>query len=67
MDHPTQLNTRGWVAVVDLTGKKTVLSGEWSSEEGLAWAPAGDEVWFTANKSGEADALYAVTLPVGSG
>jgi Tol biopolymer transport system component len=62
MDHPTQLNTRGWVAVVDLTGKKTVLSGEWSSEEGLAWAPAGDEVWFMANKSGEADALYAVTL-----
>ena len=62
MDHPTQLNTRGWVAVVDLTGKKMMQSGEWSSEEGLAWAPAGDEVWFTANKSGEAEALYAVTL-----
>jgi Tol biopolymer transport system component len=62
MDHPTQLNPRGWVAVVDLTGKKAVLSGEWASEEGLAWSPAGDEVWFTANKTGEADALYAVTL-----
>jgi Tol biopolymer transport system component len=62
MDHPTQIGYRGWVAVVDLAGKKKVLSGEWGGEEGLAWSPAGDEVWFTANKSGEADALYAVTL-----
>ncbi len=62
MDHQVQRDNRGWVAVVDLTGKKTVLSGEWSGEEGLAWSAAGDEVWFTASKAGEADALYAVTL-----
>jgi len=62
MDHQVQWDNRGWVAVVDLAGKKSVLSGEWSSEEGLAWSPAGDEVWFTADKNGEADALYAVTL-----
>ncbi|MGH9874292.1 MAG: protein kinase domain-containing protein [Pyrinomonadaceae bacterium] len=62
MDHQVQWDSRGWVAVVDLTGKKTVLSGEWGSEEGLAWSPAGDEVWFTADRAGEADALYAVTL-----
>ena len=62
MDHQVQQDNRGWVAVVDLTGKKTVLSGESSGEEGLAWSPAGDEVWFTAGKGGEAYALYAVTL-----
>jgi len=62
MDHQVQWDNRGWVAVVDLAGKKSVLSGEWSSEEGLAWSPAGDEVWFTADKNGEADALFAVTL-----
>jgi eukaryotic-like serine/threonine-protein kinase len=62
MDHQLQGDNRGWVAVVDLSGKKTVLSGEWGGEEGLAWSPAGDEVWFTANQGGEADALYAVTL-----
>jgi dipeptidyl aminopeptidase/acylaminoacyl peptidase len=62
MDHQIEWDNRGWVAVVDLTGKKTVLSGEWGSEEGLAWSPAGDEVWFTANKTGEPDALFAVTL-----
>jgi Tol biopolymer transport system component len=62
MDHPSQFNTRGWVVVVDLTGKKTVVSGEMANQEGLAWSPAGDEVWFTATRRGEADALYAVSL-----
>jgi serine/threonine protein kinase len=62
MDHQVQWDNRGWVTVVDLTGKKTVLSGEWGSEEGLAWSPAGDEVWFTADRNGEANGLYAVTL-----
>ena len=62
MDHQLEQDSRGWIAVVDLSGKKTVLSGEWSGEEGLAWSATGNEVWFTANKDGEADALYAVTL-----
>jgi hypothetical protein len=62
MDHPTQYNTRGWVVIVDLTGKKTVVSSEMANQEGLAWSPAGDEVWFTGNKNWEADALYAISL-----
>jgi serine/threonine protein kinase len=62
MDHQLQRDNRGWVAVVDRAGKKTVLSGEWAYEEGLAWTPAGDEVWFTATKSGESAALYGATL-----
>ena len=62
LDHQAQWDNRGWVAVADLTGKKTVLSGEWSEEEGLAWSPTGDEVWFTASKGGEPDGLYAATL-----
>jgi Tol biopolymer transport system component len=63
LDHQALWDNRGWVAVVNPAGKKEVLSGEWAAGvEGLAWSPAGDEVWFTAGKSGEADALYAVTL-----
>ncbi|MCW5969398.1 MAG: protein kinase [Blastocatellales bacterium] len=62
MDHPSQFNTRGWVVVVDLAGKKTVMSSEMANQEGLAWTPAGDEVWFTATRKGEADALYALSL-----
>jgi Tol biopolymer transport system component len=63
LDHPVLRDNRGWVAVVSPAGKKEVLSGEWTAGvEGLAWSPTGDEVWFTASKSGEADSLYAVTL-----
>ena len=62
LDHQVQWDNRGWVAAVDGAGKKTVLSGEWALEEGLAWTPSGDEVWFTAARGGESSALYAVTL-----
>ncbi len=63
LDHPTQGDDAGSVAVVDLTGKKTTLSTGASSEEGLAWSPKGDEVWFTVKKGGGgARGLYAVDL-----
>ena len=33
-------------------GHLTVISPEWTSEEGLAWSPDGKEVWFTASRKG---------------
>jgi len=62
MEHPVLGDSRGWVSVIDLQGKRTVLSSEWAGEEGLAWSPDGKEVWFTANKSGGANSIYAVTV-----
>jgi serine/threonine protein kinase/dipeptidyl aminopeptidase/acylaminoacyl peptidase len=62
LDHQIVDDDRGSVAVVDMAGNKRVLSSEWGTEQGLAWAPDGKEVWFTANKSGEAQAIYAVSL-----
>jgi serine/threonine protein kinase len=62
VEHQTHEDDRGWIALVDLGGKKQTLSGEWESANGLAWSASGDEVWFTASRSGEANALYAVTL-----
>ncbi|MGH9704908.1 MAG: protein kinase domain-containing protein [Candidatus Acidiferrales bacterium] len=63
LDHPTPGDDAGSVAVVDLSGKKTTLSSGASSEEGLAWAPKGNEVWFTVKKGGGgARGLYAVDL-----
>lgn len=62
MDHQIVDDDRGSVAVVDMAGNKRVLSSEWGTEQGLAWSPDGKEVWFTANKIGEAQALYAVSL-----
>src|SRR5262249_26488575 len=48
LDHPFPLDDAGTVAMIDLSGKKTTLTGKWASEHGLAWAPSGNEVWFTA-------------------
>lgn len=61
LEHPVQGDNRGWVSVIELNGKKTVLTPEWAGEEGLAWSPDGHEVWFTGNKSGGANSLFAVS------
>jgi dipeptidyl aminopeptidase/acylaminoacyl peptidase len=61
LDHPFPLDDAGTVAVIDLAGKKTTLTGKWASEHGLAWAPSGNEVWFTATEAGANRSLYAVT------
>lgn len=62
LDHPIQGDDSGAVAIVDLSGKKKTLSDGWYSNQGLAWAPDGQEVWFTGNKSGIDRALYAISL-----
>ncbi len=62
LDHPLSGDSRGAVAVVNLSGEVTKLTGEFNDELGLAWAPSGKEIWFTASQSGESAALYAVTL-----
>ncbi len=62
LDHPTPKDDRGVVSVVDLAGHKRVLSTGWESEEGLAWSPRGNEVWFTAAVAGLQRHLYAVDL-----
>jgi eukaryotic-like serine/threonine-protein kinase len=62
-NHPFTDDDEGSIEVVDLSGRRTVLS-QWSSSlEGLAWSPEGKEVWFAgATHSGWADAIRAVTL-----
>jgi len=62
LDHPVQGDDSGAIAVVDLNGKKTRLTGDFYSAQGLAWSPDGKEVWFTASKSGVDRPLYAVSL-----
>jgi len=62
VDHENQWDNRGRVAVIDLVGKKTFLTEESVGQEGLAWSATGDEVWFTAAQTSEAQVLYGVTL-----
>jgi eukaryotic-like serine/threonine-protein kinase len=62
LDHPTRWGDPGDVAVVNLAGQKKTLCTGFSSIQGLAWAPSGNEVWFTGTASGSDRALYAVSL-----
>jgi tRNA A-37 threonylcarbamoyl transferase component Bud32/Tol biopolymer transport system component len=48
------------VTVLDLGGKKRVLSRGWRAEGGLAWSPKGDEIWFSGTRPGGEPALRAV-------
>jgi len=62
MDHPALWDDRGSVYLTDLTGHVTQISGERESEDGLAWSPDGNEVWFTAADEGYSRVLLAVDL-----
>jgi eukaryotic-like serine/threonine-protein kinase len=64
-EHPIRYDDRGLVAVVDQTGKRTILSDGYASEEGLAWSSTGDEVLYSAqllSVAGAGHTVYAVTL-----
>ena len=62
IDHPQLGDDGGAVAVVDPAQKKTTLSTGWDSIQGIAWSPGGDEIWFTATRTGGDRSLYAVNL-----
>jgi eukaryotic-like serine/threonine-protein kinase len=49
LDHQQRFDDRGWVKVVDASGKVTTLAGEFWGEEGLAWSRDGATVYFAAN------------------
>ncbi|MGP0071043.1 MAG: protein kinase domain-containing protein [Bryobacteraceae bacterium] len=61
-EHPVLGDDRGFVTLVDLHGKSTRLTPEWSSLRGMAWGPSGKEVWFTASEITEPQRLMAVDL-----
>jgi hypothetical protein len=59
---PITLDTAGEIAVVDRSGRRSVLTPNFASAEGVAWSPKGDEIWFTAAPAGGRHDLWAVTL-----
>jgi Tol biopolymer transport system component len=61
-DHPERGDNGGRVAVLDGAGTKKTISELFASSGGLAWAPSGKEVWFTAAPVGANQALYATSL-----
>jgi eukaryotic-like serine/threonine-protein kinase len=62
IDHALRADDGGSIAVVDLSGHKKTLTQDWYGTQGLAWAPDGQEVWFTASEQGVDHYLSAVSL-----
>ena len=62
VDHPLLADDGGTISVVDLNGKKSDLTQRWASAIGVAWAPSGNEVWFTATATGFSRSLHGVTF-----
>jgi Tol biopolymer transport system component/predicted Ser/Thr protein kinase len=62
IDHALRADDGGSIAVVDLSGKKTKLTQDWYGTQGLAWAPDGQEIWFTASEQGVDHYLSAIGL-----
>jgi len=61
-DHPILGDDRGVVAIIDLKGTRRVLTREFGSLQGIAWAPRGNEIWFTSAVNVEPNSLRAVDL-----
>jgi len=61
IEHPVRGDDAGFVRIMEPGSAPQTLSDGWASAWGLAWAPAGNEVWFTASRSGQNRSLYAVT------
>jgi Tol biopolymer transport system component len=60
--HPPNVDDRGDVLLVDRSGQVRAISPGWESLEGLAWAPSGKEILFSAAESGEQYCIRAVSL-----
>jgi eukaryotic-like serine/threonine-protein kinase len=50
----------GRVVIIDAHGNRKASSSFYTSVEGLAWAPNGKEVWFSAVPAGSARSIYAL-------
>jgi Tol biopolymer transport system component len=66
-EHPVATDSRGYVAMIDLQGKRTILSAGWEDIFGVHWTPAGNEVWFSASggggkTAGTDHAIFAATM-----
>jgi serine/threonine protein kinase len=61
LDHPLRGDDAGSLILMDRAGKRTVLSGPWSSAQGIAWSRDGKKIWFTASPASLVRPLRSVT------
>jgi Tol biopolymer transport system component len=61
-EHPVAIDSRGDVVVIDLQGKRTVISPGWEDIYGVHWTADSDELWFSASAAGSNHSIFAATL-----
>jgi len=61
LDHPLLGDSRGSVMLIGSDKKARTLAADFADIWGLAWAPGGSEIWFTASGTGINRTLNAVT------
>ena len=61
LEHPLAGDDRGYVSLVDTSGNKKRLTGEWLSEFGVAWSRSSKEIWFSSSSEAGPRELHAVT------
>ncbi len=59
-EHPAPSDDRGDICVIGPDRVKRVVSAGWTSATGLAWAPRGNEIWFSASEVGQNTSLWAI-------
>jgi len=52
----------GSLAIIDMQGHEKKLQSGLDSLEGIEWSPNGQEIWYTATRTGSANNLHGVTL-----
>ncbi len=61
-EHPVANDNRGDLAMVDLAGKRTTLSADWTDLGAIAWSRDGNEVYFSGSRLGSDHSVHAVDM-----
>ena len=51
-EHPVRYDDRGWLKVADRQSNVRTLAGEYWGQEGIAWAPDGRTIFYSAGEAG---------------
>jgi len=64
LEHPLADDDSGFLAIINLSGRKKILSQVFEGLSGVAWDPAGDSIWLSGydESTSEIRALFKVTV-----
>jgi DNA-binding winged helix-turn-helix (wHTH) protein len=62
VEHPFRHDESGRIAVFEPGKGVRILSEGWTTAAGVAWHPAGREIWFTAARENRPRSVWAVSL-----